>query len=172
MSSTLCSPLLSRRDLACSNQTALVLLLLWLKALVLAVMPRDSSNGVDEANAFLAHVQATYPDTADHWQALDSEEEFVAIMAEEDYASEGAAPGFSFGIVFSSGSPDWEYKVSAASTTMFSCFGFILLLLPRVASSGIMRAYRGMFALRQEYVLSVLSCCRAVCCVFIVFEQF
>lgn len=74
-------------------------------------MPKDSSNGVDEANAFLAHVQDTYPETADHWQALDSEEEFMSIVTSEGYASNGADAGFSFGIVFSSGSPDWEYKV-------------------------------------------------------------
>lgn len=73
-------------------------------------MPKDSSNGVDEASAFLDHVQTTYPETADHWQALDSEQDLVDIINGEDYASDGTA-GLSFGIVFSSGSPDFEYKV-------------------------------------------------------------
>lgn len=81
------------------------------QALVLAVMPRDSSNGVEEANAFLEHVQTTYPETAAHWQALDSEGDFMEMVNDEDYASAEAGPGFSFGIVFSSGSPDFEYKV-------------------------------------------------------------
>lgn len=80
------------------------------KALVLAVMPRDSGTGVDEANAFLEHVKSTYPQTADHWQPLESEGEFEDIMNDEDYGSDGA-PGFSFGVVFASGSPDFEYKV-------------------------------------------------------------
>lgn len=77
-------------------------------------MPKDSSNGVQEANAFLEHVQSTYPETADHWQALESEGDFVDIIKDEDYASDRAA-GFSFGIVFSSGSPEFEYKVLQAS---------------------------------------------------------
>ena len=101
---------------------------------MIAVMPRDSSNGADEANAFLAHVQATYPDTADHWQALDSEEEFEDIVTDEDYMSDGAAPGFSFGIVFSAGSPDWEYKVNGARTcpdaVFFRCRLFFSAALP------------------------------------------
>lgn len=74
-------------------------------------MPSDSSNGVDEANAFFTHIQETYPETAGHWQALESEAEFMDIVTGDDYASAGADAGFSFGIVFSSGSPDWEYKV-------------------------------------------------------------
>ncbi|CAN0348380.1 unnamed protein product [Pylaiella littoralis] len=87
------------------------------EALVLAVMPSDGSNGVDEANAFLTHVQTTYPGTADHWQALHSEGVFMDIVSAVDYASAGADAGFSFGIVFSSGSPDWEYKASATNYT-------------------------------------------------------
>lgn len=97
----------------CSNCSTLASIsrpILSAKALVLAVMPRDSSNGIDEANAFLEHVQTTYPQTADHWQALGSEGEFEDIMNAEEYGSDGAA-GFSFGIVFASGSPDFEYKV-------------------------------------------------------------
>lgn len=82
---------------------------------MLAVMPSDGSNGVDEANAFLTHVQTTYPGTADHWQALHSEGVFMDIVSAVDYASAGADAGFSFGIVFSSGSPDWEYKASASN---------------------------------------------------------
>ncbi len=89
-------------------------------------MPRDSSNGVDEANDFLAHVRATYPDTAGHWQALDSEEDFTAIVTSDDYASADAGPGFSFGIVFSSGSPEWEYKVSRCISYTPRCHAFLV----------------------------------------------
>ena len=80
-------------------------------------MPRDSSNGVDEANAFLTHVQTAYPDTAHHWQALDSEGDFMDIVTDDNYASDGADAGYSFGIVFSSGSPDWEYTASYCCST-------------------------------------------------------
>lgn len=97
------------------------------KALVLAVMPRDSSNGVAEANAFLDHVQTTYPETADHWQALDSEHDFVDMMNGEDYASDTTA-GFSFGIVFSSGSPDFEYKAGTVpGTAVVGCMPHVFL---------------------------------------------
>lgn len=87
---------------------------------MLAVMPRDSNNGVEEARAFLEHVQTTYPETAGHWQPLGSEEDFEDAINDEDYASYGSQAGFSFGIVFSSGSPDFEYKVFCRPTC--SCF--------------------------------------------------
>lgn len=74
-------------------------------------MPKDSDNGVEEANTFLDHVRTTYPETADHWQVLNSEEEFLDILDDEDYASSRGGAGFSFGVVFSSGSPEFEYKV-------------------------------------------------------------
>lgn len=82
------------------------------KALVFAVMPEDDGAGVEEAAAFLTHVQTTYPDTANHWQLLDSERDFVDIVTADEYQAAGADAAFSFGIVFSSGSPDWEYTVS------------------------------------------------------------
>ncbi|CAM9259808.1 unnamed protein product [Ectocarpus sp. 4 AP-2014] len=90
------------------------------QALGLAVMPKDSTNGVDEANDFLSYVQAAYPESADHWRALESEAEFTEIVTDESYTSAGADPGLSFGVVFCSGGPDWEYKARGGIRTNFT----------------------------------------------------
>lgn len=79
-------------------------------------MPKDSTNGVDEADDFLAYVQAAYPESADHWRALESEAEFTETVTDEGYTSAGADPGLSFGVVFYSGGPDWEYKARGTVT--------------------------------------------------------
>lgn len=84
------------------------------KALVLAVMPEDDHKGVEEAVAFLSYVRTAFPDTASHWEAVDSERVFVETIEasdDGDGSSVGVLHDFSAGIVFSSGSPDWKYKV-------------------------------------------------------------
>lgn len=77
-------------------------------------MPGDDG-GATEAADFLTHVQTTFPDTATHWVAFDSESDFLDIIRESDYSRDPTddRPAFSAGIVFTSGSPDWAYTVRA-----------------------------------------------------------
>lgn len=84
------------------------------KALVLAVMPEDDVKGVEEAAAFLSYVRTAFPETASHWQAVDSERVFVETIEASDDGNGSSVDvlhDFSAGIVFSSGDPDWKYKV-------------------------------------------------------------
>lgn len=78
-------------------------------------MPADSSNGVDQASDFFDFVTTMYPNTSDHWQMFSTEQEFEDLIRDANYSRAiGEAyvlPAISAGIVFASGSPDWEYTV-------------------------------------------------------------
>lgn len=83
------------------------------QALTFAVMPSEDGAAATEAKDFLEYVQDTFPNTASNWVGYDTESEFVDIMAQEDYSRDPMddRPAFTAGIVFTSGSPAWEYTV-------------------------------------------------------------
>lgn len=76
-------------------------------------MPSNDGAAATEAEAFLQYVQDTFPDTASHWIGYDTESGFVDIMAQEGYSRDPTddRPAFTAGIVFTSGSPAWQYTV-------------------------------------------------------------
>lgn len=81
-------------------------------------MPSNDGVAATEADDFLAYVTTAFPDTASHWVGYDSESEFVDIMTQEGYSRDPTddRPAFAAGIVFTSGSPAWEYTVSVDNT--------------------------------------------------------
>lgn len=78
-------------------------------------MPADGGAAAGESEAFLKYVNATFPATADHWVGYGSESEFLDIVGDPDYNRDPSdtLPAFAAGVVFTSGSPDWEYTVGA-----------------------------------------------------------
>ena len=66
-----------------------------------------------ESADFLTYVTTEFPDTAAHWVGYDAESDFDDIMTQKGYSRDPTddRPAFSAGIVFISGSPDWEYTV-------------------------------------------------------------
>lgn len=87
--------------------------MLLLQSLTFAVMPRHNGVAAAVSAAFLAYVTAEFPDTADHWVGYGAESDFVDVVSQEGYSRDPTddRPAFSAGIVFISGSPDWEYTV-------------------------------------------------------------
>ena len=77
-------------------------------------MPSNDEDGVTEAKAFYKNVTETFPDTAIHWEYYESESDFTDVIGEDDYSRDPTddRDAFSMGIVFTSGSPNWAYKVS------------------------------------------------------------
>lgn len=76
-------------------------------------MPGNDGGGATEAADFLAYVTTAFPDTAAHWVGYDAESDFDDVMSQKGYSRDPTddRPAFSAGIVFTSGSPDWEYTV-------------------------------------------------------------
>lgn len=76
-------------------------------------MPESSGAAAAYSDAFLAYVTTAFPNTAAHWVGYESESDFVDVMSQDDYSRDPTddRPAFSAGIVFTSGSPDWEYTV-------------------------------------------------------------
>lgn len=88
-----------------------------LQTLSYAVMPEDDGSGSTQANDFYNYLAATFPGSIDKWIAYASESEFEDVIGEGDYSRESVedradAIGFAAGVVFSSGTPDWQYTVS------------------------------------------------------------
>lgn len=86
-----------------------------------AVMPSDSgSDGTPAAfaEAFLDYVNTTFPDTASRWLGYASESDFVNIISQDTFSRDPTddLPAFAAGIVFTSGTPNWEYTVSFPAT--------------------------------------------------------
>lgn len=68
----------------------------------------------DIANTFNEYMSSTSPDTADRWRYYSTESDFEDEITSSSYSQEAPSDdviGFSAGIVFSSGSPDWSYTV-------------------------------------------------------------
>ena len=81
-------------------------------------MPSDDGGGSTEAAEFFAYVTETYPNLASHWVAYDKESDFLDIVNNDDYSRKDfdELPGFSAGLVFTSGSPEWAYTVRRLGT--------------------------------------------------------
>lgn len=85
-----------------------------MQSLYFGVMSSDDFDGSDEAAEFYDYVTSTFPATADRWILYDTESDFEDVIASSSYSQESPSDdviGFSAGIVFSSGSPAWDYKV-------------------------------------------------------------
>lgn len=86
-----------------------------LQTLFFAVMGEDGSTGGSaQATDFIAYVTTQYPDTSARWLFYETESEFDDVISGGDYSrnmDNNDPPGFIAGIVFSAGSPDWEYMV-------------------------------------------------------------
>lgn len=76
-------------------------------------MPSDDGDAITVAQDFFDYVEAEFPDTASHWEFYDTESEFLDIVDASDYSRDPTdeRPAFVAGVVFTSGSPDWEYTV-------------------------------------------------------------
>ena len=96
-----------------------------LQSLTFAVMPADGGAAAGESEAFLAYVNATFPATADHWVGYGSESELLDVVGDPDYNKDTSdtLPAFAAGVVFTSGSPDWEYTVGARTECGFRGWG-------------------------------------------------
>lgn len=90
---------------------------MFLQTLNFGVMNSDDSNVDGDgsvAYTFYDYMKSTYPETADRWLYYDTESEFEDVISSSSYSQEAPSDdviGFSAGIVFSSGSPDWSYTV-------------------------------------------------------------
>lgn len=89
----------------------------FLQTLNFGVMNSDNSDEVGDgsvADTFYTYMTSTYPETADRFLYYETESEFEDIISSSSYSQEAPSEdviGFSAGIVFSSGSPDWSYTV-------------------------------------------------------------
>lgn len=94
---------------------------LLLQSLTFAVMPGNDGTAAAESDDFFTYVTTEYPDTAAHWIGYDSESDFADVMSHKDYSRDPTddRPAFSAGIVFISGSPDWEYTVGVDAAVQF-----------------------------------------------------
>lgn len=93
------------------------------KTLTYAVMDSDDLDGSSQADDFLAYVEETFPETFEHWTKYGTESEFEDVIKASGYSREAPSAnviGFSAGLVFSSGSPNWEYTVRFGSTPLHS----------------------------------------------------
>ncbi|CAN0021601.1 unnamed protein product [Pylaiella littoralis] len=90
------------------------------ESLTFAVMPSNDGGAAVESAAqeFFAYIEATFPNTSDHWVSYGSESRLIDVIDASDYSQDQTdnRPAFSAGIVFTSANPDWAYTIRANIT--------------------------------------------------------